>query len=79
MKKEFFALSMKWGEKAFARDARSRRTGDGDRLSAGRRVQIEQATGVRPIHPLEVIARLQARRVSRRRGGAAGAPKENDD
>jgi glycerol-3-phosphate dehydrogenase subunit C len=56
MKKEFFELSMKWGEKAFAgmRDAQARVMATDCPLAA---VQIEQATGVRPIHPIEVLAR----------------------
>jgi Fe-S oxidoreductase len=56
MKKEFFALSMKWGEKAFAgmREAGARVMATDCPLAA---VQIEQATGVRPLHPLEVLAR----------------------
>ena len=60
MKKEFFALSMKWGEKAFAgmREAGARVMATDCPLAA---VQIEQATGVRPIHPLEVIARAYKR------------------
>jgi Fe-S oxidoreductase len=56
MKKENFALSMKWGEKAFSamRDANAAVMATDCPLAA---VQIEQATGVRPIHPIEVIAR----------------------
>ncbi len=56
MKKEFFALSMKWGEKAFAgmREAHARVMATDCPMAA---VQIEQATGVRPLHPLEVLAR----------------------
>jgi Fe-S oxidoreductase len=56
MKKEFFELSMKWGEKAFSamRDADARVMASDCPLAA---VQIEQATGVRPMNPLEVLAR----------------------
>ena len=51
---------MKWGEKAFAgmREAGARVMATDCPLAA---VQIEQATGVRPIHPLEVIARAYKR------------------
>jgi len=56
LKKEFFALSMKWGEKAFSgmREAGARVMATDCPLAA---VQIEQATGVHPMHPLEVLAR----------------------
>ena len=56
MKKEFFPLSMKWGEKAFAgmREAEAQVMATDCPLAA---LQIEQATGVRPISPLEVLAR----------------------
>jgi Fe-S oxidoreductase len=56
MKKEFFELSMKWGEKAFQgmREGEARVMATDCPLAA---VQIEQATGVRPIHPIEVLAR----------------------
>jgi glycerol-3-phosphate dehydrogenase subunit C len=56
MKKEFFELSMKWGEKAFSgmREAAAKIMATDCPLAA---VQIEQATGVRPIHPVEVLAR----------------------
>src|SRR4029077_11878821 len=56
MKKEYFALSMKWGEKAFSgmRYAEASVMATDCPLSA---IQIEQATGTRPLHPLEVIAR----------------------
>ncbi|MDO8432652.1 MAG: heterodisulfide reductase-related iron-sulfur binding cluster [Candidatus Binatus sp.] len=56
MKKEFFELSMKWGKKAFSgmRDADARVMASDCPLAA---VQIEQATGARPINPLEVLAR----------------------
>jgi glycerol-3-phosphate dehydrogenase subunit C len=60
MKKEFFRLSMKWGEKAFnamRQAAASVMTTDCP-LAA---VQIEQATGVHPIHPIEVLARAYKR------------------
>ena len=60
MKKEFFALSMKWGEKAFSgmREAGARVMATDCPLAA---VQIQQATGVRPIHPIEVLARAYRR------------------
>ncbi|HEY6395368.1 MAG TPA: heterodisulfide reductase-related iron-sulfur binding cluster, partial [Candidatus Binataceae bacterium] len=56
MKKEFFELSMKWGDKAFSgmRDANARVMASDCPLAA---IQIGQATGVRPIHPMEVLAR----------------------
>ena len=56
MKREFFELSMKWGQKAFngLRDAGANLMATDCPLSA---VQIEQATGVKPIHPIEVLAR----------------------
>jgi glycerol-3-phosphate dehydrogenase subunit C len=60
MKKEFFALSMKWGEKAFSgmRDASARVMATDCPMAA---VQIEQATGVHPMHPIEVLARAYQR------------------
>jgi len=60
MKKEFFALSMKWGEKAFGgmREAGARVMATDCPLAA---VQIEQATGVHPMHPIEVLARAYKR------------------
>jgi glycerol-3-phosphate dehydrogenase subunit C len=56
MKKEFFELSMQTGEKAFSamRDADARVMSSDCSLAA---MQIHQATGTRPIHPLEVLAR----------------------
>jgi Fe-S oxidoreductase len=56
MKKEFFALSMQAGAKAFAgmRDAEAHVMATDCPLAA---VQIEQATGTRPMHPVEVLAR----------------------
>ena len=56
MKTEYFELSMKTGEKAFSgmRDADARVMATDCPLAA---VQIQQATGTRPIHPLEVLAR----------------------
>ena len=56
MKKEFFELSMKWGEKAFngMREAEREVMATDCPLAA---MQIEQATGVHPLHPLEVLAR----------------------
>ena len=55
MKKEYFELSMKWGAKAFngMRDAEAKIMTTDCPLSA---IQIEQATGVHPVHPLEVLA-----------------------
>ncbi len=78
MKKEFFELSMKWGEKAFSgmREAGARVMATDCPLAA---MQIEQATGVHPMHPIEVLARAY------QRGGFPDAvpppepPKENDD
>ncbi len=60
MKKEFFELSMKSGERAFSgmRDVGARVMATDCPLAA---VQIEQATGVRPLHPIEVIARSYQR------------------
>jgi glycerol-3-phosphate dehydrogenase subunit C len=56
MKKEYFELSMKWGEKAFEplREAGARVMATDCSLAA---IQIEQGTGTRPIHPIEVLAR----------------------
>ncbi len=56
MKKEYFALSMKWGEKAFSgmREAGARVMASDCQLAA---LQIEQATGTRPLHPVEILAR----------------------
>lgn len=56
MKKEFFELSMKWGAKAFAgmREANARVMATDCPTAA---LQIENATGVRPMHPIEVLAR----------------------
>ena len=56
MKKEFFELSMKWGEKAFApmREAGARVMATDCSLAA---LQIEQGTGTRPLHPIEILAR----------------------
>jgi glycerol-3-phosphate dehydrogenase subunit C len=56
MKKEFFELSMKWGQKAFdgMRDAGARVMATDCPLAA---VQIEQGTGIHPMHPIEVLAR----------------------
>jgi Fe-S oxidoreductase len=56
MKREYFELSMKWGKKAFdgLTDAGANIMATDCPLSA---VQIEQATGVKPIHPIEVLAR----------------------
>ncbi len=59
MKREFFELSMKWGEKAFAgmRDAEADFMATDCPLAA---IQIEQGTGVRPFNPLELLARAYA-------------------
>ncbi len=56
MKKEFFELSMKAGEKAFTglRDAAADVMATDCPLAA---LQIEQAIGTRPMHPVEVLAR----------------------
>jgi Fe-S oxidoreductase len=56
MKKEFFALSMKWGEKAFAgmKEAQAQVLATDCPLAA---IQIEQAIGVRPLNPIEILAR----------------------
>lgn len=56
MKKEFFELSMKWGEKAFAgmRGAGAAVMATDCPLAA---IQIEQATGVRPLNPAEILDR----------------------
>ncbi|HUY18559.1 MAG TPA: heterodisulfide reductase-related iron-sulfur binding cluster [Candidatus Binataceae bacterium] len=56
MKREFFALSMKLGAKAFAgmSEAGAKVLASDCQLAA---LQIEQATGLRPLHPIEVLAR----------------------
>jgi glycerol-3-phosphate dehydrogenase subunit C len=56
MKKEYFELSMKWGEKAFAgmRDAEANLMATDCPLAA---IQIEQGTGTRPLNPVEILAR----------------------
>ncbi|MBF6568127.1 MAG: anaerobic glycerol-3-phosphate dehydrogenase subunit C [Candidatus Binataceae bacterium] len=56
MKSEFFELSMKLGEKAFTgmREAGAEILASDCQLSA---IQIEQATGLRVLHPIEVLAR----------------------
>jgi glycerol-3-phosphate dehydrogenase subunit C len=56
MKREFFELSMKWGEKAFAglREAGAAVMATDCPLAA---IQIEQGTGTRPLHPAEILAR----------------------
>jgi glycerol-3-phosphate dehydrogenase subunit C len=56
MKKEFFELSMKWGRKAFdgMRDAEAAVMATDCPLAA---IQIEQATGVRPLNPAEILER----------------------
>lgn len=55
MKKEFFPLSMKWGERAFA----GMRAAEADLMATDcplAAIQIEQATGTRPLNPAEVLA-----------------------
>jgi Fe-S oxidoreductase len=56
MKKEFFELSLKAGAKSFdgMREAGAQVMATDCPLAA---VQIEQGTGTRPIHPIEVLAR----------------------
>ena len=56
MKKEYFELSMKWGERAFSgmKDAEPSVMATDCPLAA---VQFEQALGTRPMHPIEVLAR----------------------
>lgn len=56
MKSEFFELSMKLGAKAFAgmREVGAKVLASDCQLAA---LQIEQATGLRPLHPIEVLAR----------------------
>jgi glycerol-3-phosphate dehydrogenase subunit C len=56
MKREFFELSMKWGEKAFSgmREAEADFMATDCPLAA---IQIEQGTGVRPLNPVELLAR----------------------
>ena len=56
MKKEYFPLSMKWGEKAFSgmRDAEPNIMATDCPLAA---IQIEQGTGTRPLNPAEILAR----------------------
>jgi Fe-S oxidoreductase len=56
MKREYFALSMKLGAKAFdgMRTAGAQVAASDCQLAA---LQIEQATGIRPLHPIEILAR----------------------
>ena len=56
MKREFFELSMKWGRKAFdgMREAQAAVMATDCPLAA---IQIEQATGVRPLNPAEILDR----------------------
>jgi glycerol-3-phosphate dehydrogenase subunit C len=56
MKKEFFELSMKWGERAFSgmQQAEAQVMATDCPLAA---IQIEQAIGTRPLHPLEILER----------------------
>jgi Fe-S oxidoreductase len=56
MKKEFFPLSMLAGKKAFD----GMRSADAEVWASDcplASIQIGQATGTRPIHPLQVLAR----------------------
>jgi Fe-S oxidoreductase len=56
MKTEFFELSLKAGKKAFdgMTEARADETATDCPLAA---IQFEQATGIRPVHPAEVLSR----------------------
>ena len=56
MKKEYFELSMKWGERAFSgmREAEADVMATDCPLAA---IQIQQATGTRPLNPVEILAR----------------------
>jgi Fe-S oxidoreductase len=56
MKREYFELSMKYGKKAFdgMTEAEPNVMATDCPLAA---IQIEQGTGTRPIHPIEVLAR----------------------
>lgn len=56
IKREFFELSLKWGDKAFSgmREAGASVMASDCPLAA---LQIEQAIGTRPLHPIEVLAR----------------------
>ncbi|MBI4081889.1 MAG: anaerobic glycerol-3-phosphate dehydrogenase subunit C [Candidatus Lambdaproteobacteria bacterium] len=54
MKREFFPLSLEAGKKAFAGMKRESLMTTDCPLAA---IQFEQATGVRPLHPLQVLAR----------------------
>ena len=56
MKKEYFAESMKWGEKVFGpiRETEPAVVATDCPLAA---VQIEQGTGLKPMHPAEILAR----------------------
>jgi glycerol-3-phosphate dehydrogenase subunit C len=56
MKKENFELSMQWGERAFSgmREAEAAMMATDCPLAA---IQIEQGTGVRPVNPIEILAR----------------------
>src|SRR5208282_2316678 len=61
------------GREGFRRDARSRRTGDGDRLSAGGRANRAGDRSASDSSARSDSAGVQARRVSRRGGGGAAA------
>jgi Fe-S oxidoreductase len=56
MKKEYFPLSMKWGEKAFSgmREAQAAVMASDCPLAS---IQIEQGTGTRPLNPAEILVR----------------------
>jgi Fe-S oxidoreductase len=56
MKKEFFPLSMLTGQKAFdgMKEARAETMASDCPLAA---IQIDQGTGTRPLHPIQVLAR----------------------
>jgi Fe-S oxidoreductase len=76
MKKENFAISMKWGEKAFSgmREAEAAVMATDCPLAA---IQIEQGTGVTPVNPIEILARAYepdgfARKVAPSPGAATG-------
>jgi glycerol-3-phosphate dehydrogenase subunit C len=73
MKREYFPLSMQWGKKAFdgMRDAGAAVMATDCPLSA---IQIEQATGVRPIHPIEVLSRAYREDGFPTRVGEAASP-----
>ena len=58
MKTEWFELSLKSGKKAF--DGMQAAAGDGGLMTTDcplAAIQFQQATGVKPLHPLQVLAR----------------------